>query len=83
MRATPAEPQSRRQRERRNNSSDRGDEYDGEREEHDLANDDRHDDDGPIRMMMGTRLITLAVAKAATAEGDVAQKLLRVRREQW
>ena len=55
--------------------------------EHDLANDDRHDDDGPIRMMMGIRPITLAMAEAATAEGDVARKLLRVRRRtvlrQW
>ena len=46
----------------------------------DLANDDRHDDDGPIRMMTEIRLITLAVAEAATAEGDVIRRLLRVRR---
>ena len=55
--------------------------------EPDLANNDPHDDDCPIRMMMGIRLITLAVAEAATAEGDVTRRLLLVRRRavvrQW
>ena len=48
--------------------------------EHDLANDDRRDDDGPIRMMMGIRLITLALAEAATVDGDIARRLLGIRR---
>ena len=43
--------------------------------EQNLANDDRHDDDGPIRMMAEIRLITLVVA-----EGDIARRLSRMRR---
>ena len=80
MRATPAQPQSRGRRERRNHRRIEATSMTVNVAEHDLANDDRHHDDGPIRMMMGIRLITLAVAEAATAEGDGARRLLRVRR---